>query len=186
LSKASSLVSDDATLTSDYESLGDSDEERESDGNLSESALVDSLPQNTKVIVTYDVPPFWRVRIVAELVFLLAQVGLGLFKFMTWRSVFILGNLLWVYLLVLALVRLKRERNPGGLWTHSALLYTFTWPVSLALLRSAIIGGNDFIRNIQIANFSFATALVLIVLTSRPGNKPVNLVSTNNLEPTRV
>jgi hypothetical protein len=66
------------------------------------------------------------------------------------------------------------------------LIYLFSWPIAFVSLRSAILKSDKIELGIQIANMCLVTGLCGVVLTSRAGIKPVKLVSTNGLEPTRV
>jgi hypothetical protein len=178
------LPSDDSS-TSGYETLDDTDTE-DGDEDASKSGLIDLLPQHTKITVIYDKPAFWRLRVLAEIALLLGQIALTIFTLIKCRSISVVGNIQWVYLLILALVRLRRAKSPCGLWAHSCVIYIFSWPISLALLRSAIIGDSTLLRHIQIANFCLLTGLCAIFVTCRPGNTPVTLVSTDDHEPSRV
>lgn len=179
--------------TTDSESI-DSDEqvsidEPESDGDNSESTLIDSLPQHTKISIIEDKPTFERLWVATEILLLMGEVGLSIFSIIKgegWRSIGVAGNVQWVYLLLIAMLRFLATRRTRTLWTHSMLIYLFSWPIAFVLLRSAIMKGGEVDLAIQIANMCLVTGLCAVVLTSRAGNKPVKLVSTNGLEPTRV
>jgi hypothetical protein len=101
-----------------------------------------------------------------------------------WRSIAVAGLGQWIYLLLVSLLRFVGTKRTKSLWTHSMLIYFFSWPIAFMLLRSAILHHGDL--GVGIANFCLLTGLYGLVLTSRAGNKPVKLGSTNGLEPSRV
>ena len=179
-------TTDDESIISDDEVfLGD-----DSDGDNSESTLIGSLPQNTKVDIIEDKPAYERVWVAAEITFILGQVGLSIFSIIKgdgWRSIAVAGHAQWVYLLIIALLRFmgtKRTKRTRSLWYHSMLIYLFSWPVAFLRLRSAVLRQTDL--SVEIANLCLVTGLCGLVLSSRAGNKAVKLVSTNGLEPSRV
>jgi hypothetical protein len=177
---------DDESLDSDEEVLLD---EEDSEGDTSESTLIDSLPQDTKVSIIEDKPAYERVWVAAEVILLLGQVALSIFSIVKgegWRSIAVAGHVQWVYLLIIALLRFLGTQRTKRLWSHSMLIYLFSWPIAFLLLRSAILGHRNLDLGVQIANIVLVTGLCGVVLTSRVGNKAVKLVSTNGLEPTRV
>ena len=165
------------------------DEGEESETADSETTLVHSLPQDTKVVFTEDKPAFDWAWVAAEVGLLLGQVGLSIFSIVKgegWRSIAAAGYIQWAYLLMIALLRFIGTKRTKQLWTHSTIIYILYWPIAFLLLRSAILKGDKLGLDIQIANICLVSGLCLLVLTSRAGNKPVRLVSTNGLEPTRV
>ena len=186
-SNAAKLLSttDDEPFDSDEEVFIDED----SEGHDSESTLIDSLPQNTKVSVIEDRPTFERIWVTAEILLLLGELALSIFSIIKgegWRSIAVVGHVQWVYLLILALLRLSGTKRTRTLWSHSVMIYILLWPIAFSLLRSAVLGGGNLDLGVQIANVVIVTGLCGLVLTSRAGNKAVKLVSTNGLTPTRV
>ena len=184
---------DEITDSEEEEAIEDIDSENDGDTSEStestESTLVESLRHNTKVTVIYDKPAFSLVRVIAEIVLLLAQVALSvvtIIKSEGWRSVAVVGHMQWVYLLIIAGLRLLGTKRTKGLWTHSTVIYMFSWPIAFILLRSAVMEHRYLERDLQIANLALVTGLCTITTTSRPGNKSVRLISTNGHEPTRV
>ena len=179
-------TSDDESLDTDE---GVPDSENDNDASNSESTLIESLPRDTKVLVIEDRPSYERIWVFAEISLLLGQVALSIFAIIEgegWRIVVVAGHVQWVYLLIIALLRLMGTHRTRRLWSHSTLIYLFSWPIAFLLLRSAILGQQKLDLGIQIANICLVTGLCALVLTSRAGNKAVKLVSTNGLEPTRV
>jgi hypothetical protein len=158
------------------------------EGHDSEGTLIDALPQDTKMSVIEDRPPYERAWVAAEVTLLVAQIVLSIFSIITgegWRGIAVAGHVQWVYLIIVALLRFLGTTRTKSLWTHSLLIYLFSWPIALLLLRSAILHHANNL-GMQIINFCLVTGLCALVLTSRAGNKPVKLVSTNGLVPTRV
>jgi hypothetical protein len=179
-------ATDDESIDSDEQVLIDEDT---SDSDDSESTLIDSLPQDTKVSIVEDKPAHERMWAVAEIALLLGQVALSIFsviKGKEWRSIGVVGYFQWMYLLIIALLRILGTNRKKRLWTHSMFIYLFSWPIAFIMLRSAVIGENGLDLGLQIANMCLLTGLCGLVLTSRVGNKSVKLVSTNGLEPFRV
>ena len=179
-------TTDDESVSSDEQVFVD---EEDSDGDNSESTLIESLPQNTNVSIIEDKPAYYRVWVGTEILLLSAEVGLSIFSIIKgegWRSIGVAGNVEWVYLLLIAMLRFLGTKRTRTLWTHSMLIYLFSWPIAFVSLRSAILKGGKVDLGIQIANMCLVTGLCGVVLTSRAGIKPVKLVSTNGLEPTRV
>jgi hypothetical protein len=185
------LLSTTDDESSDSEEVTE-DTDSDTDGDASEateSTLVESLPHNTKVAVIYDKPRFSLIRIIGEIVLLLGEVALSIvtiIKSEGWRSIAVVGHIQWVYLLIIAGLRLLGTKRTWSLWTHSTLIYMFSWPIAFILLRSAVMDHRYLDRDFQIANIAFISALCTITLTGRPGNKSVRLVSTNGHQPTTV
>ncbi|KAF2095111.1 hypothetical protein NA57DRAFT_45296 [Rhizodiscina lignyota] len=102
----------------------------------------------------------------------------------------IAGVVIWAYLAILASLRLlfssfSRLSFPK-LWYHTSFSYGFLWVFSLALFRSAIIHPrSNLARNFAIADFALVSVLFLIALTSRKGNKAVELEYEGDLEPSK-
>lgn len=178
-----------ATTDEEYDSEEEAVVEEDSDGNNSESTLIDSLPQHTKISIVEDRPAYERVWVAAEIGLLTGEVVLSIFSIIKGdggRSIAVAGHIQWIYLLIIALLRFMGTQRTRSLWTHSMLIYLFSWPIAFLLLRSAIIGRQNLDLGVAIANVCLITGLCGLVLTSRAGNKPVKLVSTNGLEPSRV
>ena len=98
------------------------------------------------------------------------------------------GVVTWGYILVLALIRLfstsTRVSRLPNLWYHTAFLYVVQWILVVLLFRSAIIHPrSQRAKVLMIVDFSLATILTLIAITSRKGNKTVVLEYEDDLEP---
>ncbi|KAI1076106.1 P-loop containing nucleoside triphosphate hydrolase protein [Whalleya microplaca] len=101
----------------------------------------------------------------------------------------IVGLLTWVYVLVLATLRLflgnTKWRVPR-LWNHTAFIYGFQWLFTVIIFRSVIIHASSKLTQVLIiVEFSLTTLLFGIALTTRKGNKTVVLEWEDNMEPSR-
>lgn len=191
--KLFATASDDEDSNADVEEevfLEDDTEEEDDDGENSEATLIESLPQNTKVKIVEEKQPHLLLWNGGEILLLAGELALSTFAIIKgegWRSIEIAGHVQWVYLLLICLLRIMiGTQRTKRLWNHSMLIYLFNWPIAFFLLRTAIRKGDKERLGMEIANMCFVSGLCLLVLTTRPGNKPVKLVSTNGLEPTHV
>ena len=96
----------------------------------------------------------------------------------------------WVYIAVLTSLRLlfsstSRWSFPK-LWYHTAFLYGFQWLCTILVFRTQIIHPRSRrTEAIASAHFALTTLLTLIALTSRKGNRTVQLEYEGDLEPSR-
>lgn len=96
----------------------------------------------------------------------------------------------WSYILVLAGLRfaltVSDRQTVPRLWNHTAALYGAQWLCTVMVFRSSIIHPRSHRAQIfTILEFSFATLLVLIAVTTRRGNRTVLLLHEDGLEPPR-
>jgi ABC-type multidrug transport system fused ATPase/permease subunit len=94
----------------------------------------------------------------------------------------------WAYVAALTSFRLlfSAWNRPtfSKLWYHTAFLYGWLWLFNVLVFRSAIIHPRSkFVQALSIADFALVTLLAIIALTSRKGNKPVELEYEGDLEP---
>ena len=92
----------------------------------------------------------------------------------------IAGVAIWTYIAVLASLRLlfssQSRWSFPKLWYHTAFLYCFEWLCVVMLFRSEIIHPRSQISQaLMSAHFALTTLLALIALTSRKGNRAVEL-----------
>ncbi len=132
--------------------------------------------------------------VIIEALALLGELGVNLAALQThvWGHkgtlAAIAGLVTWSYIFALVVVRLflanrKVHRLPN-LWYHTAFLYTIQWLLVALLFRSAIIHPRSTrAQNLMIADFSLATFLALVAITSRKGNRTVLLDYEDDLEP---
>ena len=98
------------------------------------------------------------------------------------------GTITWAFISILVLLRLfltnsKTSVYPN-LWYHTAFLYGAQWVLVALLFRSAIIHPRSHLaQSLVVADFSIATGLAFVALTSRKGNKTAVLEYEEDLEP---
>lgn len=132
---------------------------------------------------------FWIVAL--ELLLTTAEVGIHLAALVThaWgRAAAAAGVVTWAFICVLVLSRLlfghTKDSVYPNLWYQTALLYGAQWIPMALLFRSAIIHPRlQLAQALTVADFALSTALAIIALTSRKGNKTVVLLYEGNLEP---
>ncbi|KAI2608176.1 P-loop containing nucleoside triphosphate hydrolase protein [Hypoxylon fragiforme] len=101
----------------------------------------------------------------------------------------IMGLVTWVYVLVLATLRLflgNTQWRVPRLWNHTAFIYGFQWLFTLIIFRSVIIHDNsNLTRTLIIVEFCLTTLLFGMALNTRKGNKTVIMEWEGNMEPSR-
>lgn len=100
------------------------------------------------------------------------------------------GVVVWSYIGAIALLRLfntsTRFVHIPKIWYHTAFLYHLQWLLAALRFRSAIIHPpSKGAQSLITADFGLATVLVLVVLTTRKGNKPVTLEHETGLQPSK-
>ncbi|KAK5166122.1 Transporter of the ATP-binding cassette (ABC) [Saxophila tyrrhenica] len=100
------------------------------------------------------------------------------------------GVAVWAYVAVLASLRLLLSSTSKfsfpKLWYHTFFLYGLLWIISVLLFRSAIVHPSfKVLQALQITEFALVSLLFTISLTSRKGNKPVELEYEGDLEPSK-
>ena len=176
--------------------LGDSreidDEDDEDDEDDDEyPALLIAQTNESQIEASKPRGQFWIVAL--EVILTLAEVCIHLAAFVThaWGGVAAAaGVVTWAFINVLTFSRLLFNHTKSSiypnLWYQTAFLYGAQWVLVALLLRSAIIHPRPHpTQDLMIADFSLSTALAIIALTSRKGNKIVALEYEGNLEPSR-
>ncbi|KAF1813269.1 hypothetical protein P152DRAFT_465906 [Eremomyces bilateralis CBS 781.70] len=102
----------------------------------------------------------------------------------------IAGLVVWAYIATIASLRLlfsaTHRLSFPKLWYHTAFIYGYLWVISVLLFRSALLHPrSDLARGLSIAEFSLTSLLFLISLTSRKGNKVVELEYENGIQPSK-
>ena len=134
--------------------------------------------------------------VVLEILAVGAQIIIHLFMLLTKAlgedgfSATVVGLGTWLYILVLVATRLLFSTfpQPGRprLWNHTASLYGFQWFFATITLRSAIIHPRSRLaQGLNIGSFVLVTALVLMVLTTRRGNRCVVVAHDPGLQPSK-
>ncbi|TKA73892.1 hypothetical protein B0A55_03795 [Friedmanniomyces simplex] len=96
----------------------------------------------------------------------------------------------WAYIAILTSLRLLLSSSSKlsfpKLWYHTAFLYGFQWLCTILVFRSQIIHPRSHrTEALASAHFALVTLLTLISLTSRKGNRAVQLEYEGDLAPSR-
>jgi len=150
--------------------------------------------RNTEMSVV-DKPRGQLVLPVIEELAVLAEVGINAAACATgiwnWSRVTIIcSTALWSYVAVLTTLRLyfssTNNYSFNKLWYHTGFLYATQWVCAFLLFRSAMIHPVSMgAQALTSTHFALTTLLTLIMLTSRKGNKPVELEYEGDIEPSR-
>ena len=179
--------SEDAELT---ESEADS---------ISELALQKTQSHARPSIVEADKPSGEVYLVGVELLALLAQVAISIAelafaqKYGHKRLSRIAASKLvvWLYVTILASLRLftsttKWQLSFTRLWYHTALLYGAQWLLEIWVFRSALLGrGSGWNQGLTVSRFALSSALLIIALVSRKGNRSVVLEYEGDIEPSK-
>ncbi|KAF2263838.1 hypothetical protein CC78DRAFT_533624 [Lojkania enalia] len=178
-----------------YSDDTDTDTEDEFDRN-EHLALHPTISRQTQSTVAIDRPRGEVAVVVLEEVAVLAELGVHVAAcFMgTWgrksRPAAITSIAVWAYIAILASLRLLFSSTSKWsfprLWYHTAFIYGFQWCFTVLIFRSAIIHPHSTLaQKFAIVDISLTTLLLLIALTSRKGNKAVELEYEEDIEPAR-
>ncbi|KAK5196781.1 Transporter of the ATP-binding cassette (ABC), partial [Cryomyces antarcticus] len=145
---------------------------------------------------TVDKPRGEALLVIVEELAVLAELGIHIAVLLThaWgpkgNIAAIAGVATWGYITVLASLRLllsssERVSFPK-LWYHTAFLYAFQWMFTTLLFRSEIIHPRSKLAQaLMSAHFALVTLLLVIALTSRKGNRAVEVEYEGDIEPSR-
>ncbi|ERF69213.1 hypothetical protein EPUS_01170 [Endocarpon pusillum Z07020] len=179
------------------EDVLENEESGRDDDSVAELTLQNTLSRTVTSVREIDEPAGEVVFVVAEVVALLGQVIVSVIGVLSPHmppSHGPYGDVaIWSYLLLLAATRLflstkKWRLSSLKLWAHSAFLYVPQWLVDFVRFRSVLVHPEVVSSTTRVATvigFALSTALLLIVLLSRKGNKTVLLEHEGNLEPSR-
>ncbi|KAJ4353706.1 Transporter of the ATP-binding cassette (ABC) [Didymosphaeria variabile] len=134
--------------------------------------------------------------VVLEEMAVLAALGVHVAIFFTGayghkgRIAAIAGIVVWAYIATLASLRLLFSSSSRlsfpRLWYHTAFIYGFQWILAILVFRSAIIHPRSSLhQRLTIADFVLNSVLLIIALSSRKGNKAVELEYEGDIEPSR-
>ena len=185
--------------TSQLVDVGEDTESEEDSDSLSDLTLQKTTSHARHSIVDIDQPRAVSYVVTAELLALLAQVGLSAVELSTARQglshrgtrAAVARLAVWLYIAILAGLRLftsSTRRSPAfsRLWNHTALLYAAQWSIYVWVFRSSLVRHVDNLqRNITISHFALNSLLLGIALCSRPGNSGVLLEYDGDIEPSR-
>ncbi|KAF2631314.1 hypothetical protein BU25DRAFT_361406 [Macroventuria anomochaeta] len=174
----------------------DSDSEDEFDRNEQSALLQPTISRQTRSTTAVTKPRGEVTIVVLEEAAVLAQLAVHIAIFFTgaWgrhgRTAAIANIAVWSYIATLASLRLLFSSTSKWsfpkLWYHTAFIYGFQWVFSALLLRSAIIHPrSDVQKKLAIADFVLVSLLFVISLSSRKGNKAVELEYEGDILPAR-
>ncbi|KAF3056550.1 ATP-dependent bile acid permease [Daldinia childiae] len=146
-------------------------------------------------IVQADTPPAQDLLVIVEEVAICGLVAINVIALITnsfsghGQLAAIMGLVTWVYVLVLATLRLflrnTKWRVPR-LWNHTAFIYGFQWLFTIVIFRSVLIhASSKLVQVLIVIEFCLITLLFGIALNTRKGNKTVVMEWEGNLEPSR-
>ncbi|KAK5134895.1 hypothetical protein LTR08_005985 [Meristemomyces frigidus] len=173
----------------------DNDDDTEDEFERNEQLALQPTKSRTDVSVI-DKPRGVIVLPVLEELAVFAELGIQIAALIlhAWgrksRIASIASVAVWAYIAVLTSLRLlfsstSRLSFPK-LWYHTAFLYGFQWVCIILVFRSQIIHPRSHVTEaLSSAHFALTTLLTLIALTSRKGNRAVELEYEGDLEPSR-
>lgn len=180
----------------EQELLLDVEEEDTDEDSVADLTLQKTISRTNLSIREVDKPTGEVFLVVIELIALFGQLSLSalsLFvdKHEIPRTVSIANTVTWLYIVVLASIRLlssttKWQVSYLKLWNHTSMLYGAQWLFEVAIFRSSIVHPHGTTRWIfPIIHFSLTTLLLTIALVSRKGNKAVVLEYEEDIEPSQ-
>lgn len=183
----------------DGQQCDEDDAEEESEDELQRNAELALQPTKSKTdisVMTIDKPKGEVVIAVTEELAVFAELGVqvAMLVLHAWGRRGTTANIasvaVWAYIAVLTSARLlfsttSRLSFPK-LWYHTAFLYCLQWLLAILIFRSQIIHPRSKVTQaLTSADFALSTLLALIALTSRKGNRAVELEYEGDLEPSR-
>ncbi|KAJ4302925.1 Transporter of the ATP-binding cassette (ABC) [Kalmusia sp. IMI 367209] len=159
-------------------------------------ALYPTVSRQTASTIAVTKPRGEVTVVVLEEFAVLAALGVHVAIFFTdaWgpegRIAAISGIAVWAYIATLASLRLLFSSTSTlsfpRLWYHTAFIYGFQWILTILIFRSAIIHPRSILQQqLTIANFALISVLLIIALSSRKGNKAVELEYEGDIKPSR-
>ncbi|KAI0123356.1 hypothetical protein BJ170DRAFT_641537 [Xylariales sp. AK1849] len=146
-------------------------------------------------IVQADSPPAQQVSVIVEELAIVGLVAINVLALVTntysgrGQIAAVVGLVTWVYVLVLATLRLflgNTKWRVAQLWNHTATIYGFQWLFNLILFRSVLVRVNSqMTQTLIIIEFCLTTLLFGMAMTTRKGNKTVLLEWEGDMEPSR-
>ncbi|KAK3069805.1 Transporter of the ATP-binding cassette (ABC), partial [Teratosphaeriaceae sp. CCFEE 6253] len=186
--------------------MPDEQEEGDDDGSSEEAedemernqqlALQPSHSQADKSMMQVDKPAGEMAIAMLEELAVIAAVGIQVAALLlhAWGKkgtvAAVASVAVWAYIAVLTSLRLlfssTSKLSFPKLWYHTAFLYGFQWLCTILVFRSQIIHpGSKRTEVLASAHFALTTLLTLIALTSRKGNRVVQLEYEGDLQPSR-
>ncbi|KAF2788588.1 P-loop containing nucleoside triphosphate hydrolase protein [Melanomma pulvis-pyrius CBS 109.77] len=179
-----------------YDADADTDTDADSDTEDERLTLHPSASRQTMSTVAVVKPRGELTVVMLEETAVLAALGLSVAMYLTgmWGRNGIVAGLasiaVWAYIATLASLRLLFSSTSKWsfpwLWYHTAFIYGFQWCLTLLVFRSALIHPrSNLAQRFTIVDFTLKSLLLFIALTSRKGNKAVELEYEGDIEPAR-
>ncbi|KAF9733560.1 hypothetical protein PMIN07_007671 [Paraphaeosphaeria minitans] len=173
----------------------DSSDDDEFDRN-EQLALHPTASRQTTSTMAVTKPRGEVTIVVLEEMAVLAALGVRVAMFLTeaygpkGRIAAIAGIAIWAYVATLASLRLLMSSTSRlsfpRLWYHTAFIYGVQWILTVLVFRSAIIHPRSSLhQRLTIADFALNSVLLIIALSSRRGNKAVELEYEGDIMPSR-
>ncbi|KAK3673677.1 Transporter of the ATP-binding cassette (ABC) [Recurvomyces mirabilis] len=190
---------DDSNTRRLEEEDGDEDDEDDSEDELQQNvdmALRTTKSQADMSVIQVDKPRGEVLVAVVEALAVYAAVGIQIAALLLhgWgrKSTIaaIAGVAVWAYIAVLTSLRLLfsstfRFSFPK-LWYHTAFLYGFQWFFTVLVFRTQVIHPRSHLTLVLASvKFALVTLLTGISLTSRKGNRTVQLEYEDDIQPSR-
>ncbi|KAL3425743.1 ABC transporter [Phlyctema vagabunda] len=183
----------DGTAASTYQDVSVSTDDEDDEGLTMNGGRLALTKTTTKgSVAQIDKPAAQYAIVIVELCAILAVCSINIIAFIMHAYgskgmvTTIAGIITWVYILVIASMRLFLPRSIPGLWNHTASLYTVQWILSIIIFRSAIIHPRSSLAQILVlTEFALVSLLFGIAITTRKGNKAVVLEWEDGIEPSR-
>jgi ABC-type multidrug transport system fused ATPase/permease subunit len=178
----------------------DEDDETDSeDDELEHSRRLALRPKQSHThmsVMTVDKPKGEVLIALAEELAVLAELGIHVAMLMVGANgrrgttAAIAEIAVWSYIALLASLRLLFSSSSRlsfpKLWYHTAFLYGLQWVISGLIFRSALIHPRSNVAQaLNITDFSLVSLLLMIALSSRKGNRAVELEYEDDLEPSK-
>lgn len=146
--------------------------------------------------VEEDKPRFESLLVVIEVLATAGILGINIaaLKTYSWGGrrpaiAAIAGVSTWSYIFALTLARLMFSTSTmtmPGLWLHTAVIYGLNWLCVLLLFRSYIIHPHSQLsEGLMISYFVLNSVLFVIMLSSRKGNRTIELEYEGDIPPAR-
>ncbi|ORY16095.1 ABC transporter type 1, transmembrane domain-containing protein [Clohesyomyces aquaticus] len=176
---------------------GDSDTEEEDEFDRNEHlALHPTISRQTRSTMAVNKPKGEVTVVVLEEMGVLAELGVHVAMYFAgaWghkgRTAALSSIAVWAYVAALASLRLLFSSTSKWsfprLWYHTAFIYGAQWVFTILIFRSAIIHPRSSLaQKFAIIDFALNSLLFIIALTSRKGNKAVELEYEGDIEPAR-
>jgi ABC-type multidrug transport system fused ATPase/permease subunit len=173
----------------------ESDTENEFERN-EHLALHPTYSAQGKLAVAVSKPRGEVFVVVLEETAVLAQLGLHVAVYFTgaWgpkgRIAALAGIAVWAYIAALASLRLLFSTTSiwsfPKLWYHTTFIYALQWCFNVLIFRTAFVHPRSKLQQrLEIIDFALTSLLFLVALTSRKGNKAVELEYEGDIEPAR-